>query len=135
LPSGYELAAAGELAFRRVAHHTGSDIAARNSEVIEIDAATLSESLAQGNVRVIDVRTDAEVAEGVIPGAEHIAMDRFDPAALDTSDGRAIVLYCRSGRRSAMVAEKLAEHTGEPAVHLEGGILAWQASGGALEER
>jgi rhodanese-related sulfurtransferase len=135
LPSGYELAAAGELAFRRVAHHTGSDIAARNSEVIEIDAATLSESLAQGNVRVIDVRTDAEVAEGVIPGAEHIAMDRFDPAALDTSDGRAIVLYCRSGRRSAMVAEKLAEHTGEPAVHLEGGVLAWQASGGALEER
>jgi rhodanese-related sulfurtransferase len=87
-----------------------------------------------GKVRLIDVRTDEEVAQGTIPGAEHVAMDRFDPAAVTAStDTRPIVLYCRSGRRSAMVGEKLAGHTGEPAAHLEGGILAWEAAGLPIE--
>ncbi|MEE4288976.1 MAG: rhodanese-like domain-containing protein [Erythrobacter sp.] len=87
-----------------------------------------------GKVRLIDVRTDEEVAQGTISGAEHVAMDRFDPAAVTSSaDKRPIVLYCRSGRRSAMVGEKLAGHTGEPAAHLEGGILAWEAAGLPIE--
>jgi len=74
--------------------------------------------MAAGNVRLIDVRTDVEVAEGAIPGAEHIALDRFDPAKLDLSDGREVVLYCRTGRRSAIAG-------GKPVEHLAGGIIAW----------
>ncbi len=81
--------------------------------------------MAAGNVRLIDVRTDVEVAEGAIPGAEHIALDRFDPAKLDLSDGREVVLYCRTGRRSAIAGERLAAATGKPVEHLAGGIIAW----------
>lgn len=98
------------------------------ASVETLDAAQLSALLEDGSIRLIDVRTDEEVAEGMIPGAEHIVLDDFDPAALDTSDGREVVLYCRSGRRSGIAAEKLAAHTGETARHLEGGILAWQAA-------
>ncbi len=83
----------------------------------------------QGKVRLIDVRTAKEVAQGMIPSAEHIAMDAFDPTALDTADDRTIVLYCRSGRRSQIVGERLAGHTGTPTLHLAGGILAWEAEG------
>jgi len=82
--------------------------------------------MAGGNVRLIDVRTDAEVAEGAIPGAEHIALDQFDPAKLDLSDGREVVLYCRTGRRSAIAGERLAAATGKPVEHLAGGIIAWE---------
>ena len=32
-------------------------------------------------------------------------------------------------RRSGVAAQKLAEHTGETARHLDGGILAWEAAG------
>jgi len=97
--------------------------------VATLAPAELSGLLENGNIRLIDVRTDEEVAEGMIPGAEHIALDSFDPAALDLSDGREVVLYCRSDRRSGIAAEKLAEHTGETARHLDGGILAWEAAG------
>ena len=97
--------------------------------VEEIDPVRLQALLADGNIRLIDVRRDDEVSQGMIPGAEHIMLDNFDPASLDMSDGREIVLYCRSGRRSGIAAEKLAAFTSKPAKHLQGGILGWQEVG------
>ena len=98
---------------------------AASAALIDLSPAELAARMAAGNVRLIDVRTDVEVAEGAIPGAEHIALDRFDPAKLDLSDGREVVLYCRSGRRSAIASERLAAATGKPVKHLAGGIIAW----------
>ncbi len=116
-PSGLELASA-----RSVAE-------AAPGSTVDLTTAQLSEMLSDGKVRLIDVRTAEEVAQGMIPGAEHIAMDAFDPAALDPADDRTIVLYCRSGRRSQIVGERLAGHTGTPTMHLAGGIIAWEADG------
>ncbi|MEL7198299.1 MAG: rhodanese-like domain-containing protein [Pseudomonadota bacterium] len=110
-----EMAAAAELEVREGLGQTGSQIATNNGQLIEISADDLAERLANEDIRLIDVRTLAEVAEGIIPGAEHITMDRFDPAEVTSQDGREIVLYCRSGRRSSLVGEKLAAHTGKPA--------------------
>ncbi len=98
-----------------------------------LSAQQLRDRLALGNVRLIDVRTAEEVAEGMIPGAEHIPLDDFDPAKLDPSDSREIIIYCRSGRRSQIAAERLAAHSGEPVLHLAGGINAWIAADGSLE--
>lgn len=97
--------------------------------VIDLTAAELAEKIATGNVRLIDVRTAEEVAAGIIPGAEHLPLDSFDPALLSGDDTREIVLYCRSGRRSGIAGQALSEHRGEPAQHLAGGILAWQEAG------
>lgn len=97
--------------------------------VEEVSADQLKSLIDTGNVRLIDVRTDEEVEDGVIPGAEHIALDEFNPAKIDMSDGREIVLYCRSDRRSGVAAEQLAEYTGKTARHLDGGILAWEEAG------
>lgn len=108
--------------------------AAPVASVALLSTAQLSALLEEGNIRLIDVRRDEEVAVGMIPGAEHIMLDDFDPAALDRSDGREVVLYCRSGRRSGIAAERLASHTGETARHLDGGILAWGAAGLALTQ-
>jgi rhodanese-related sulfurtransferase len=119
LPLGFELAFAG----------TEGEAEAAPAPLVPLSPEELAAKIKAGNVRLIDVRTDAEVAEGTIPGAEHIALDTFDPAKLDLSDGREVVLYCRSGRRSAIAGEKLAEVTGAPVEHLDGGILAWEAAG------
>ena len=133
LPYSFELAMAGT-----------TDTAADNAAVpapdqpgllISLTPEELAAKLATGNIRLIDVRTDAEVAEGAIPGAEHIPLDRFDPARLSPAGGREVVLYCRSGRRSAVAAGRLADATGEPATHLEGGILAWEAAGKSVEKQ
>ena len=132
-PFGFELAMAGTIA------GAGGDAAApapaAPAPLVTLTPEELAARLAAGNVRLIDVRTDAEVAEGIIPGAEHIPLDRFDPAALGPDDGREVVLYCRSDRRSAIAGTRLAEATGEPATHLEGGILAWEVAGKPIEER
>ncbi len=99
------------------------------AQMIDLTPAQLSEKIAAGNIRLIDVRTAEEVAEGIIPGAEHIPLDQFDPQQLSDDDGREIVLYCRSGRRSRIAGQALSEQSGEPAQHVAGGILAWQESG------
>ena len=125
MPSGYELALTADPG-------SGSK-ETPESAIVELSVDDLRTKLEAHNVRLIDVRRDEEVALGVIPGAEHIALDAFDPAQLDFSDGRDVVLYCRSGRRSGIAAERLAAHTGAPVQHLAGGILAWQEAGGELQ--
>lgn len=101
--------------------------------LIAVSPEDLAARIAAGQVRLIDVRTDAEVAQGRIAGAEHIPLDRFDAETLDLTDGREVVFYCRSGRRSAIAGEKLAAVTGAPVVHLDGGMLAWEAAGQPVE--
>lgn len=137
-PLGFELAFAGTSAAGADGGTGGAanDAAAVPvSPMIDLTPEELAARLKAGKVRLIDVRTDAEVAEGMIPGAEHIALDRFDPAALDLSDGREVVLYCRSGRRSTMAGKLLAEVTGKPVEHLAGGIMAWEEAGQPVEKR
>ncbi|MBI1402349.1 MAG: rhodanese-like domain-containing protein [Porphyrobacter sp.] len=129
-PIGFELAFAGT-----AAGPEGGDAASEApAPLIALTPDELARKLAAGEVRLIDVRTDEEVAEGMIPGAEHIPLDRFDPAMLGPADGREVVLYCRSGRRSAIAGAKLAEATGKPAEHLAGGILAWEAAGQPIDK-
>jgi rhodanese-related sulfurtransferase len=124
-PLGFELAAAA----------TAEEAAPNAAPIVEVTPQALRAAIEAGKVRVIDVRTPEETASGVIPAAELIPLDRFDPAKLDLSDGRKVVLYCRSGRRSALAAERLASFTGQPAEHLAGGMLAWEAAGEPVETR
>jgi len=98
--------------------------------IVELSVDDLQTKIAAGNVRLIDVRRDDEVASGMIAGAEHIPLDEFDETALDPDDEREIVLYCRSGRRSGIAAQRLSMHTGSAALHLAGGITAWREAGG-----
>ena len=125
VPFGYELAL--------TADPSSETNETREAAIIELSVDELRTRLDANNVRLIDVRRDEEVAAGVIPGAEHIALDTFDPAHLDLSDGRDVVLYCRSGRRSGIAAGRLTAYTGAPAQHLAGGILAWEEADGDLE--
>lgn len=84
-------------------------------------------------IQLIDVRTPEEFAEGHLAGAINIPLDRFDPETLPDAEGAQIVLYCRSGRRSGIAAEKLAQASSSTALHLDGGIIAWAAEGLSVE--
>jgi len=128
IPLGFELAFAG------TAGEAEAAPADAPAPLVPLSPEELAARIKAGNIRLIDVRTDEEVAEGMIPGAEHIALDTFDPAKLDLSDGREVVLYCRSGRRSGIAGEKLAAVTGAPVEHLEGGMLAWEAAGQPVDK-
>lgn len=90
-----------------------------------------SELLESPNVVLLDVRTAAEYAEGHIEGAVNIDQGQSDfmaKAKAALSVEKKIAVYCRSGRRSANAAGRLAAE-GYQCVNLEGGIQAWKAAG------
>jgi len=83
------------------------------------------------DVVVLDVRTAEEFKEGHIAGAINIdqAQSNFIEMSKDVlPTDKMIAVYCRSGRRSASAAEKLAVE-GYKAVNLKGGIIAWKEAG------
>lgn len=65
--------------------------------------------LVDGGALLVDVRTPGEFASGHIPGAVNIPVQDID-GRLDElgSKNRPIILYCRSGVRSAQAARVLA---------------------------
>lgn len=92
------------------------------------DVHGFAELIADTNVVVLDVRTAAEFAEGHIKGAILIDQGQSDfveKAKTILSTGKTIAVYCRSGRRSANAAGRLAD-VGYKCVNLKGGIIAWQ---------
>ncbi|MDO7173912.1 rhodanese-like domain-containing protein [Mariniflexile sp. AS56] len=88
-----------------------------------------SQLAADANAVILDVRTDGEVAEGVIPNAIHIdiykGQDFIDEVeALDKNKN--YYVYCRSGKRSGQACGIMGELGFENAYNLEGGILDWE---------
>lgn len=78
---------------------------------------------------IIDVRTDAEVAQGYIPLMKHL--DIYNPAGfmdavkqMDTSKN--YYVYCRSGARSAQACAILNSLGFKNAYNLMGGFMEWQ---------
>lgn len=97
--------------------------------VDHIDIAQLEQLQQAGPVLLLDVRTDAEVARGIIAGAKHIPLNMI-PARYSELEPQAVtVIYCASGARSAQACAWLADK-GFTSVHnLQGGIVGWQRSG------
>jgi adenylyltransferase/sulfurtransferase len=97
----------------------------------EIDAPTLARMLAARSAGtedfvLVDVREPHEREIVDIPGAIGVplAVLEADPRTVG-ADGRRVVLYCRSGARSARALAALHAAGRTDAVHLAGGVLAW----------
>lgn len=95
----------------------------------ECDATEVAAML--GAVRVIDVREPHELSGdlGVIPGAESVPMGRFPEAASGWARQQALLVVCRSGRRSREVCEKLADLGFSKVINLRGGMLDYRERG------
>ena len=85
--------------------------------------------LADGKLRLVDVREPNETAVERYPDAFYLPMSEFDPAAIPEPEGRQVVFACRSGNRS-VTASLMAQAAGLPYdAHLAGGIKAWKELG------
>lgn len=95
------------------------------------DVQGFSELITNPDVVLLDVRTADEYAEGHIEGATLIDQkqeDFMEKAKAALPIDKTIAIYCRSGRRSANAAGKLAD-VGYKCVNLKGGIIAWKEAG------
>jgi len=86
------------------------------------------------NLVLIDVRTEGEIGEGMIPGAVWMDLSHKDfmTNVLALPKEKNYCLYCASGGRSMMVVPFLEEHGFTHVVDLEGGIMAWMSKGGEV---
>lgn len=78
------------------------------------------------NIVILDVRTKKEFDEGHIKGAINIPVETIGsiPPAQLRDKKQMILVYCRSGRRSKMAAQKLGTMGYENVLEF-GGIMDW----------
>ena len=95
----------------------------------EITPTELQGMQSGGNLRLIDVRSDTEVARGMIQGALHIPLQLLPPKAGEWDSAMPTVFYCQSGARSAQACTFFAGKGYSNLYHLQGGVNAWVISG------
>jgi rhodanese-related sulfurtransferase len=82
---------------------------------------------------LIDVRTPAEMAQGMLPGAQAVPMHLVPLRLEEWRNAPKIVVYCRTGARSAQVCAFLQQHGIHQAINLRGGIVDWHRQGLPVE--
>ena len=74
---------------------------------------------------LIDVRTPAEVAEGMAPGAINIPLQEIEQRLSEFPKDKDLLIYCRSGKRSMAASNFLIENGYEKVFNVVGGFLAF----------
>lgn len=99
-----------------------------------ISPKKLKSHLEKNKVVLVDVREEHEHRGEHIEGCCLIPLTQISLQALP-ADNKSIVLYCRSGKRSAAAAEKLLSQAPHLDIYsLDGGIAAWSRDGFATKK-
>lgn len=94
-----------------------------------ISVSELPTLLAKGKVRLIDVRTDAETARGIIAGATKLPLHLLPMRLAELDPQQTHVFYCQLGGRSAQAAAFAVNQGLTDVYNLQGGITAWMQAG------
>jgi rhodanese-related sulfurtransferase len=97
-----------------------------------LEPQRVAEMLEADEVELIDLREDHEWEAGRLAGARHVPIEQVTTQADTIDRERPVVFYCRSGNRSAMVADAF-RLDGYDAYNMAGGVSAWAEAGLALE--
>lgn len=98
----------------------------------EVDANGLQALMQEHATVLVDVRSDGEVAYGMIDGAQHIPLHLLPLKADEIGKDAHVVFYCRSGARSAQACMFMASRGYDKLYNLQGGIMAWAQSAQGL---
>ena len=93
-----------------------------------VDIPTFKSKIDGGNVKLIDVRRPEEFAAGHIEGATNINV--LDSSFKDkiqefAQTNETVLLYCKSGKRSARASKQMQDLGYNIIYDLKGGYLAW----------
>lgn len=102
------------------------------AEFKNITVTELPALIASGSVQLVDVRTDAEIAQGRIQGASSMPLHLLPMRLQELDANKTIVFYCQVGGRSAQAAAFAAGQGLVNVANLQGGIMAWEQSGGKV---
>lgn len=95
----------------------------------EVDSVSLKSMQDEGKAKIIDVRTDAEVARGKIDGATHIPLHLLPMKLDELPKDIPLVFYCQTGGRSSQACAFLASKGFDNVYNLQGGVAGWMRAG------
>jgi len=106
----------------------GGGLMRRISGYSETDPAGAVLMMNHEDALVVDVREDSEFKEGHILSARHLPLGTLDKrlGELETHKDKPVLVYCRSGQRSARACGILRRAGFQNVTNLKGGIMAWQ---------
>jgi rhodanese-related sulfurtransferase len=94
-----------------------------------------AKALVEEGALLVDIREVEEWQAARIPGAEFKPLSTINDWWPDLPLDRTVVLYCRSGNRSAHAVNALVGQAGRTNVlNLTGGIIAWDRAGLPVED-
>jgi sulfur dioxygenase len=101
------------------------------------------ELIGKPEIALIDLREKSErERHGTIPGSLHVPYPSLQENIgaggmlheLAKSTGKRLLFYCAFGERSAMAVQAAQDAKLSSAFHLQGGLAAWKAAGGPIEQ-
>ena len=107
-----------------------------SASITNVDASTFISTISDPNIKVIDVRSLGEYSSGHLAGALNIDVESggFDAGIANLDKTATYALYCRSGRRSTLAAERMAEAGFTNIINFNRGGFAELAAAGAATE-
>lgn len=99
------------------------------AKIERITAVALAEQLSTTAApTVVDVRSESEWGSGHIAGSVNIPLNHLLDRTGEIAKGRAVVVHCEGGYRSAIAASVLANAGRPDVLDMVGGFKAWGAS-------
>ena len=105
-----------------------------NESINQMNSDELIEFIELNDAILVDVRTEDEYNSGYIENSLNIDYfsNEFSVNADKLDKTTPIILYCRSGKRSSMSANKISKLGFKEIYNLEGGILEWIEEGNVI---
>jgi len=114
----------------RVTTKTEDLVAAAKQQITEIDVAKAKQLLAEGHIVLVDTREESQYAAGHIDGALLLPRGVLEfkiGATPELADkGKSVLIYCRTGGRSALAAQTLQQLGYTHVLSMAGGFEAWK---------
>ncbi|MDX9989846.1 MULTISPECIES: rhodanese-like domain-containing protein [Thiothrix] len=103
----------------------------------QVGAAQAVQVMNQDGSLVLDVREDSEVRNGKIKGARHIPLAQLKTrlVELESFKAKPVLVYCRSGSRSAHACSVISKAGFQDVSNLAGGIVAWESANLPISQR
>jgi rhodanese-related sulfurtransferase len=112
---------------------TDTKVSEKNT-YINVNVTQAKEMIDRGEVFILDVRTPEEYASGHIKNSTLLAVQDIPANELDIKlkelpKDKKILVYCRSGRRSATASTILVNNGFSQVYNMQGGIADWMNAG------
>jgi sulfur dioxygenase len=105
-------------------------VADAKQHIAEVNVATAKKLLAEGNIVVVDTREESEYAAGHIENAlllpRGVLEFKIGNVSELTDKSKAVLIYCKTGGRSALAAQTMQQLGYKNVLSMAGGFEAWQ---------